>query len=105
MAETPFVESNADVVALIRAQSGCTWIAVEALPDGRLTASERLLRQALAGPEFEHVASFPVVTPLVERIDLYRVRGPVEPVRAVDLAFPSFSDRIFRGVIPVERRR
>jgi hypothetical protein len=103
-AETPFVESEADVVALIRAQSGCTWVAVEALPDGRLTASERLLREALAGPEFEHVASFPVVTPVVKRIDLYRVRGPVEPVHAVDLSFPSFSDRVFQGVVPVERR-
>jgi hypothetical protein len=103
--DIPFVKSKDDVVALIRNESGCHWIAVEALPDRRLVASERLLREALAGPDFEHVASFPLMAGVVTRLDLYRVRGPVAPVTAVDLSFPSFSNRVFSGIVPVERRR
>jgi hypothetical protein len=103
--ETPFVTSSAQVVALIASQSGCNWIAVEALPEARLTASERLLRDALRSPEFEHVKTFQIQSPVVSRIDLYRLRGPVTPVNTVDLSFPSFSGRIFRGVVPVERSR
>ena len=45
------------------------------------------------------------MTDLVKQIDLYRVRGPVEPVRTVNLSFPSFSDRVFSGVSPVARGR
>jgi hypothetical protein len=103
--ETPFVQSADEVAPLIQTQSGCRWIVVEVLSDERLAPTERLLRQALAGPEFEHVASFPVSTTSVTRLDLYRVRGPVQPVHAVDLSFPSFSSQVFRGVTLVERRR
>jgi hypothetical protein len=71
----------------------------------RTTGAEQLLRQALSGPEFERVASFPVIAPLAERVDLYRFLLPIEPQATVDLVFPSFSGRAFRDVPPIPTRR
>ena len=102
--ETPYVHTPEDVVSLIQRQCGCRWIAIEIGLDD-VTTSERLLRLALYGPEFEHVASFPVATPTAVRVELYRFRPPLEPARPVDLVFPSFSNRVFRGIQPVASRR
>jgi hypothetical protein len=102
--ETPYVHTPEDVVSLIQRQCGCRWIAIEIGLDD-VTTSERLLRLALYGPEFEHVASFPVSTPAAVRVELYRFRPPLEPARPVDLVFPSFSNRVFRGIQPVASRR
>ena len=103
-AETSNVASAADVVALMQRQSGCRWVAVEIGPDFLLTAADRLLRQALEGPEFERVQSFPLTAGAVVRVDLYRFLLPVEQV-PVDLVFPSFSARVFRAVEPIARGR
>jgi hypothetical protein len=102
--ETPHAATVADVVSLIQRQSGCRWIAVEIGPELLLPESERLLRRALEGPEFVRVGSFPVDAGAVIRVDLYRVDVPVDPVTSIDLVFPSFSDRVFRAVEPIERR-
>ncbi len=99
--ETPHVASADDVVRLMRTASGCRWVAVEVGGEGLLSATEHWLRQALAGPAFEHVQSFPVTGRPVTRIDLYRFTLPVDPAPPLDLAFPSFSSRVFRGVEPI----
>jgi hypothetical protein len=102
--ETPHVGSPADVVAAIRQQSGCRWVAIEIAPESELPVSDRYLRQALEGPEFERVQSFPITAGPVSRVDLYRVRAPVAPAPPMDLRFPSFSDRVFRSVQPIATR-
>jgi glycosyltransferase involved in cell wall biosynthesis len=102
--ETPHVNSAADVVDLIRHQSGCRWVAVEIGVEKNLPVSDRYLRQALLGPEFERVRSFPVTAGLVTRVDLYRVTVPVDPAPPMDLQFPSFSRRVFRGIEPIGTR-
>lgn len=97
--ETPHVTTPDEVVARLRAL-GCRWVAIE-IGDQPLPMTDRLLRQALAGPEFERVASFPASAWPVNRIDLYRLNGPLAPPPAMDLSFPSFTTRVFRDVRPV----
>ncbi len=99
--ETPHVTTSEDVVRLMRTQSGCRWVAVEVGGEGLLSASEHLLRTTLDGPAFERVRSFPVAGRPVTRIDLYRFTLPLDPAPPIDLAFPSFSSRVFRGVAPI----
>ena len=103
--ETPYVTSPADVVSLMQTTSGCRWVAVEVGGEASLAASEHVLRQALQGPAFERVQSFPVAGRPVHRIDLYRFTERLDPVPAMDLMFPSFSARVFRGVAPIAGNR
>jgi Dolichyl-phosphate-mannose-protein mannosyltransferase len=103
--ETPNVSSPADVVSMIQRQSGCRWIAVEIGSRPLRVVSEQYLRQALEGPEFELVRSFPVRTAYygTTRVDLYRFVGTLDEPPPVDLQFPSFSPRVFRGITPIQR--
>jgi len=103
--ETPRVSSKEEVVAFIRNESGCRWIAVEVGPNRLVTATGRLLREALTGPEFERAASIPVNAASTVRVDIYRVLLPVEPTPVVNVDFPSYSGRVFKGIEPVRRQR
>jgi hypothetical protein len=103
--ETPYVASPADVVSLLRSQSGCRWVAIERGTEWLLPATERHLRLAVEGPEFERVKSFPIRANRAVRVDLYRLRVPVDTVNSIDLVFPSFSSRVFPAVRPINRRR
>jgi len=97
------VTSTDDVVALLRTRSGCKWIAIEVGPTPAWASGQRLLRQAVARPEFVLARSFPIAGSGSRRVDLYRMVDPVNPVAAVDLSFPSFSDRTFQHVSPIHR--
>lgn len=99
--ETPHATSPEEVVRLMRTRSGCRWVAVEVGGEGLLSASEHLLRTTLDGPAFVLVRSFPVTGRPVTRIDLYRFILPLDPAPPIDLAFPSFSSRVFHGVEPI----
>jgi hypothetical protein len=103
--ETPYVSSPADVVSMIQRQSGSRWVAVEisgSLRRGEV--SEQFLTDALKGPQFELVRSFPVRTAYdVTRVDLYRFAGTLDEPPPVDLQFPSFTPRVFKGVRPMQR--
>ena len=101
--QTSNVASTDDVIALIRRQSGCRWVAIEVAGDRPWERGRRLLREAVHRPEFELVRSFPIVGAGTRRVDLYRVAGNIQPVAAIDLTFPSLSTRTFAHVVPVER--
>ena len=98
--ETPHVTTPDEVVARLRTL-GCRWVVVEVGADASLPTTERLLRQALEGPAFARVASFPVTARWITRIDLYRLDGPLDPAPPMELMFPSFTSRVFRDVRPV----
>jgi hypothetical protein len=53
--------------------------------------------------EFELTRSFPILGAGERRVDLYRMVGDVTPVAAVDLTFPSLSNREFRHITPIAR--
>jgi hypothetical protein len=101
--QTSTVASADDVVALVGSRSGCRWIAIEATPRPPLVLARRLLAEAVTRPGFEFVRSFPITGAGDRRVDLYRAVNDVQPVAAVDLRFPSLSDRQFLHVVPIAR--
>lgn len=96
------VASTQDVVNLLRTRTGCRWVAIEVTRNPG-SVGRRLLRQAVARPEFELVRSFPITGAGERRVDLYRIVSAVDPVTTVDLGFPSFTNRSFHNVDPITR--
>lgn len=96
------VASTQDVVNLLRTRSGCRWVAIEVTGNPG-SIGRRLLQQAVARPEFELVRSFPITGAGARRVDLYRIVGAIDPITAVDLSFPSFTNRTFSDVVPISR--
>jgi len=101
--ETSKISSSADVVRILKEQCGCRWIALEAGPQSEWSRSQRQLREALAGPEFERVRSFAISGTDAARVDVYRMLGPVAEVHTIDLKFPTHGDRDFQKVEPITR--
>jgi hypothetical protein len=97
------VTSTGDVVKVLRARSGCRWVAIEVGPRPSSALGSRLLQQAVERSEFELTRSFPILGAGERRVDLYRMVGDVAPVAAVDLTFPSFSNRKFLHIVPITR--
>lgn len=96
------VASTQDVVNLLRTRSGCRWVAIEVTRNPG-SIGRRLLREAVARPEFELIRSFPITGAGERRVDLYRSVIAVDPVAAVDLGFPSFTNREFLHIVPITR--
>jgi hypothetical protein len=94
-----------EIAPLVAAECGCRWVAFEVRADETLAESERLLRHALDGPGFGHVATFPLQAPSAVKVELYRVTLPVAAAPAWDLSFPSFGDGKFRQVEPLKQAR
>jgi hypothetical protein len=97
------VSSSTEVEHLIRYTAGARWVAVEIGPDAERLAAQRLLRQSLVRPAFEHVRSFPVRAGRIGRVELYRLVGPVAAAPSIDLVFPAVTTRVFQQVVPVTR--
>jgi hypothetical protein len=97
------VASTEDVVRLVRTRSGCRWVAIEMSRNPVQAVGQRLLRDAVKGPEFEWVRAFPISGAGERRVDVYRVLESVDQVSAVDLSFPSLSERVFVRISPITR--
>jgi hypothetical protein len=97
------VASTDDVVSFIRTRSGCRWVAIEVSDRPGPALGRRLLRQAVKRPEFELVHSFPIAGAGKLRVDLYRMVSAADPVAAMDLNFPSLSNRAFFHIVPIIR--
>lgn len=93
-----FVTSRRDVVEALRLRSGCRWLAIA---DGGVSLpnpAAALLREAVAGPEFERVRTFPISGAQIARVDVYRMRIPIVIPEDVDLPMPMLgSDARIKG--------
>ena len=101
--DTSKANTAQEVVNLLRTRAGCRWIAIEIGSHSEWAKGQKLLREAVAGPDFELVRSFPVTSPVASRIDLYRMLGPIVPLNTIDLVLASYSDRTFLHVLPITR--
>jgi hypothetical protein len=100
-----YVTTPEEVVQALRARGGCRWLAVEVGKAAEPVAAARLLREAVNGPEFELVRSFPAGRGWgVERVDVYRLLVPVECVDEVDLPFPILGEEAGYRVRPIPTR-
>jgi hypothetical protein len=103
-----FVSSPQDVVEVLRRRGGCQWVAVADQPDRRQIAAPWHLREAVKGPQFELVKSFPIThakTTGVERtsICLYRLLVPREPADVVEMPIFSLQRDRFHQIRPIQR--
>jgi hypothetical protein len=94
-----------DVVEAFRVRCGCRWLAVESERGGKEVAGVQYLREALAGPEFDLVRSFPVEAPqpAPARVDVYRFKLPIEMPRQQELRFPILGNETVYRVKPIEQ--
>jgi hypothetical protein len=87
-----YVSSPNDVVERIQSNCGCRWLAIEQAdeedPADEVAAAGHL-REAVRGPEFEFIRSFPIDASPPMRIDIYRFRLPVKPREFLELNFPA----------------
>jgi hypothetical protein len=91
-----------EVVQRLQTRGGCRWLAIEVEKAAQQMAPARLLRETVKGPEFELVRSFPITAGAgVERVDVYRLLVPVEPVCEVDLPFPILGEGVSYRVRPI----
>ena len=63
----------------------------------------RHLREAVKGPEFQKVRSFPVQNNWATHVDVYRLLGPMETPEKVDLPCPVLGPNTRYAVKPIER--
>ena len=100
-----YATTPGEVVEALRTRGGCRWLAVEVGPAAEQIAPARLLREAVKGPEFERVRSFPIAPGRgIERVDVYRLLGPVERVDEVELPFPILGEGVSYRVTPIPTR-
>jgi hypothetical protein len=83
------VHSTSDVVKLLRTQCGCQWVVIERTGEAERIPSARQLREAVTGPEFEHVKRFAVAAPQPTWIDVYRFLPSIVTPDQIELHFPS----------------
>jgi hypothetical protein len=101
-----YVSSPHDVVERIQSKCGCRWLAIEQ-PDKEeqsdQVAAARYLREAVRGPEFDFIKSFPIAVSPPMHINIYRFRLPVKPPEFLELSFPALRDGGRFRVKPIHR--
>jgi hypothetical protein len=98
-----FVGSPEEVIDVLRRRGGCRWLALET-GGVHPCAAVDYLHQAVKTPAFELVRSFPIEAPRIDRVDVYRLRGPVANVETVDLPFPILGPDVTYRVRPIPAR-
>ena len=99
------VASPQDVVEAFRVRCGCRWLVVEGERGGKEVSGVRYLREALRGPDFELVRSFPFEgpPPAPSWVDVYRFKLPIEMQERQQLQFPIIGDENVYRVKPIEQ--
>jgi hypothetical protein len=98
-----FVSSPADVVGVFRSKCGCRWLAIEKWGKSGGIAAVNYLRQAVTGPEFELVKTFPIAAPRPTQVDIYRFLPSIETPEKLELRFPTLGEDAVFWATPLER--
>jgi hypothetical protein len=88
MKRREFVASQAELIEALRGKSGCRWLAIEEEAGAERTRVARLLREAVRGPEFRLVRSFPVGSAGGRRVDIYQALIPVDRDPPMSIPLP-----------------
>jgi hypothetical protein len=103
-----FVSSAEEVVDVLQKRGGCRWVAVADLPDNLRSPAPRYLREAVKGPQFELVESFPITRmretgPETTNVNVYQFLLPIEQVDEVEMPHFSLGNGVRIKVKPIER--
>lgn len=91
-----FADSPEEVIAILRQRGGCRWLAVEKGSESPTIPAAKHLHDALKGPDFEFIRTFPIKAEDIDRIEIYRLLGPMNKTDEVELPFPTLDGRIFK---------
>jgi hypothetical protein len=108
------VSSPTDVVAVLRKECGCSWVVIERAidPYREQVKAVRYLREAVKGPEFELVKTFPIqvkkrfhADPHKDdiQVDVYRLVGPIAHPDQFQYHFPVLGEGTVLRAKPLER--
>jgi hypothetical protein len=100
---TERVSSASQVVEALEKECGCGWVAIEAPGGENEIGAVRSLREALRGPEFRLLRSFPVRAPSATHVDLYQFLGPLKIPEEIELPFPILEGDPHLRARPIER--
>jgi hypothetical protein len=101
-----FVRSSTAAIEVLRERSGCRWLAIENGSRRPPTPGYSFLREAVEGPLFRHIGTFPITgSPWTTRIDLYLMQGPVEPPAEIELPVPLLGKNAWIKTRPITSRR
>ena len=84
-----YVNSPSDVPRVLQEKCGCEWVAIEKRGASDWIPAASYLREALRGPEFQYVKSFPIRAPEPTRIDVYRFLPAMTVPEELELPFPN----------------
>jgi hypothetical protein len=98
-----YVTSAKDVVQSLQTRGGCRWLAIEINKNADPNPAAQLLREAVRGPEFDLVRSFPLSGSDLKRIDVYRFKAPIQMVDELDLPFQVLGDGVRLKMRPIQR--
>jgi hypothetical protein len=90
-----YATSPESVVDLLAQKGGACWIAVDETPMITEVKAPDYLRQAVQGPHFEYVKSFPIkrrhrkIGNDVMQVNLYRLLEPITPIVEVEIPYVS----------------
>jgi len=98
------VASSADVIRAFESECGCAWVALEEPESEEDNAAVRYLREAVRGPSFRLVRSFPIHAPAAHRVDIYQYLGRIDTPDELRLPFPILGDGQQFRARPIERR-
>jgi hypothetical protein len=102
------VSSPKRVVEILRTKGGCRWLVIAKRSDSPPSEASKHLREAVKGPQFELIRSFPIISTkptFVERtsMDIYRFLVPIEPVDEVNMPLFSLGEGMRLRIKPIQR--
>lgn len=102
-----FVSSPKEVVEVLKKSGGCKWIVVADFGSQKSKAPENL-REAIKGPQFELVKSFPITYSSssgvnIMNIKVYRFLVPIEQVNEINMPIFSYGEGKFFQIKPIQR--
>ena len=102
------VSSPQDVVELLRKRGGCRWLVIANRADSPPSDASQYLREAVKGPQFELVESFPIIRTLSKgkekaNVGVYRFLVPIESVNEVDMPLFSLGEGVRSRIKPIHR--
>jgi hypothetical protein len=93
------------VLDILKRRGGCRWFALEEGEPTPQTVPPWGLRAAVREPPFELVRTFAVTGKEINRVEVYRLRIPVEQSEDADLFFPSRGEEGRYRIRPIPSRR
>jgi 4-amino-4-deoxy-L-arabinose transferase-like glycosyltransferase len=103
-----FISSPGEAIEILKNRGGCRWLVIARRVDTPASKASKYLRQAVKGPEFEPVKSFPIKHLTQEgweesMVDIYKFLIPIEKSDVIDMPLFSLGENVRIQIKPIQR--